>query len=191
MKRSRFLALSAFYLAAHGALAEDASSRAAADARATVQVISAIRTEVISSDRMAGEFESLAGSHQNAQSLVVGLRNAKSVRMAAAAEPEVSFTPPTQPMSFSDIHQALLLAQAHLQSKHIVSPTPAQIKAALAGGELPNAEGDITRVIGILPLYRRGMSWRAIARALQVAEPKKVAVGLAAQTTVGSPTKRM
>ena len=175
MKRFRFLALSAFYLATNGALADEAL-RSTEDSRATVQVISAIRTEVIASDRMAGEFESLAGSHQNAQSLVVGLRNAKSVRMVATAptETEVSFTPPTRPMSFSDIHQALLLAQAHLQSKHIVNPTPAQIKAALAGGDLANADGDITHVIGILPLHQRGMSWAAIARALHVTEPKKV-----------------
>ncbi len=184
MKRSRFLALSAFYLAAHGALADQALPRAANYASSTVQVISAIRTEIIASDRLAGEFEPLAGSHQNAQNLVVGLRNAKAVRIVAltAAEPEVSFTPPTRPMSFSDIHHALLLAQAHLQSKNIANPTPAQIKASLAGGELPDADGNTTTVIGILPLHRRGMSWDAIARALHVALPKKTAQVASANT---------
>ena len=177
MKRSRLLSLCALYLASHLAFAADEANRSAEDAGDTIQVITAIRTEVITSDRLAGEFESLAGSHQNAQNLVIGLRNARMIRMVAPqpAEPEVSFTPPTQPMSFSDIHHALLLAQAHLQAKNITNPTPAQIKAALAGGELPNAQGDITRVIGILPLHRRGMSWAAIARALHVSEPGKLA----------------
>jgi hypothetical protein len=139
--------------------------------------MSAIRTEVIIADQLASEFEIFAGSHQNAQNLVIGLRNAKPVKMTAAAAPniEVSFTPPTRPMSFSDIHNALLLAMAQLQSKHINSPTPAQVKASLAGGELPNADGDMTRVIGILPLHRRGMGWEEIARALRVAMPRRMA----------------
>jgi hypothetical protein len=33
----------------------------------------------------------------------------------------------------------------------------------------------MTRVIGILPLHQRGMSWEQIARALHVAPPKRVA----------------
>lgn len=151
-------------------------SDGALDISATVQIIAAIRDEVIASDRLAGEFESLAGSRQNAQNLVIGLRNAKSVKMAAqtTADADVSFTPPTRPLSFSDIHQALLLAQAHLQSKNIANPTPAQIRAALAGGELANAQGDRTRVTGILPLYLSGMSWAAIAKSLHLGKPKKV-----------------
>lgn len=190
MKRSRLLAcvsvLGALYLATHAALADDSTQRAVDDATATNDVISAIRTEVVIADKLAGEFEALAGSLKNAQNLVVGLRNAKPVKMTAPApaQLEVSFTPPTQPMSFSDIHTALSLAQAQLRSKHIDNPTPAHLKAALAGGELPNANGDMTRVIGILPLHRRGMDWEQIARVLRVAAPKRMAVIQAATRNI-------
>lgn len=177
----RFFVFNALYLATHTALAEDSNStqRAVEDAAATSDVISAIRTEVVVADRLAGEFETWAGSLQNAQNLVVGLRNAKPVKLKAGVPPapseEISFTPPTRPMSFSDIRTALSLAQAQLRSKHIDNPTPAHLKATLAGGELPNANGDMTRVIGILPLHQRGMSWEQIARALRVDAPKRMA----------------
>lgn len=181
MKRARFLALSALYLATQGALAEGAAADAASGVRDDMM---AIRAEVLVSARLAGEFEALAGSQQNAQSLIIGLRNAKPVKMTAAAPLplDVSFTPPTRPMSFADVHKALSLAQAQLQAKHIDHPTPAHLKASLAGGELPNANGEMTSVIGILPLHRRGMSWNQIARALRVAAPKRMA---AAETRTG------
>lgn len=174
MRRSRFLALSVLYLATHAALADDAT--------ATSDAIAAIRTEVVVVDKLADEFETLAGSRQNVQNLVVGLRNAKPVRMAAVtpAQTEVNFTPPTRPMSFPDIHQALSLARAQLRAKHIDNPTPAQLRASLAGGELPNANGDMTNVIGILPLHQRGMSWDQIARVLRVTTPKRMATVQAA-----------
>lgn len=179
MKRSHFLALSALYLATHSALAEESPRQQTEEITSGVEVMSAIRAEVIASDRLVEEFESLAGSHQNAQNLVIGLRNAKPVKMTptatAPAVPEVSFVPPTRPLSFVDIHKALSLAQAQLRSKRIENPTPAHLKASLAGGELPNAHGDMTRVIGILPLHQRGMSWEQIARALRVAAPKRMA----------------
>lgn len=179
MRRSRFLVLGALYVVVHTALAGNASQpQSVEDDSSAIDVISAIRTEVIVSDRIASEFESLAGSHENAQNLVVGLRNAKPVRMTATvpAPHDVSFTPPTRPMSFSDIHKALSLAQAQLKLKQIDNPTPAYLKAALAGGELPNADGEMTHVIGILPLHQRGMNWDQIARALHLAAPKRMAV---------------
>lgn len=179
MRHARLLVLSVLYLATPAAPAQDSLPRTGEGDPSTFDVISAIRDEVVDSDRIVNEFESLAGSHENAQNLVVGLRNAKLVRITMATAPthseEISFMPPTRPMSFSDIHQALSLAQARLRSKHIDKPTPAQIKASLAGGALPNADGETTNVIGILPLRRRGMSWDQIARILRLTGPKPVA----------------
>lgn len=181
VKPSRFLALGALCLAAHGVLAGEPSQAADEDAAAAVSDMAAIQSEVVTLDRIAGEFEVLAGSHKNAQNLVIGLRNAKPVKMTEPNPPpqEVTFTPPTRPMSFADVHKALALAQAQLQAKRIDKPTPSHLKASLAGGELPNASGEMTRVIGILPLHRRGMSWEQIARALRVAAPKRVAAAAA------------
>ena len=78
-------------------------------------------------------------------------------------------------MAYSDIHHALTLAQAQLAAKQIDRPTPAQLKAVLAGGELANAHGDAAKIVGILPLRKRSMSWDAIARALRVPAPGRIA----------------
>jgi hypothetical protein len=188
MKRSRFLTLSAIYLAAnvanHGAIADDtrqniqrdSQRQSANDAIAITPASPMAGAEITTSSRLAGEFATLAGSQENAEKLVAGLRNAKPVVMKTDAPLtlEVSFSPPTRPLNFSDIYKALSLAQAQLTSKNINKPTPAQLTASLTGGELPNANGDVTRVIGILPLHQRGMSWDQIARALHVALPKRV-----------------
>ncbi len=181
MKRSRFLTLSAMYLAAnlanHNAIAENTQQQAANDAVTTFTPAAPTTcAEVTASSKLADEFATLAGSQDNAEKLVVGLRNAKPVTMkeVSPVSLEVRFSPPTRPLSFADIHKALSLAQAQLKSKNIENPTPAQLKASLAGGELPNAQGDMTRVIGILPLHKRGMSWDQIARVLRVAPAKRV-----------------
>jgi hypothetical protein len=183
MKRSRFLTLSAMYLAAnfanhsaHSAMTDNTQPQAANDA-VTFTPAPKTDAEARASSKLADEFATLAGSQDNAEQLVVGLRNAKPVSMkeTSPVAVEVSFSPPTRPLSFSDVHKALSLAQAQLKSKNIENPTPAQLKASLAGGELPNAHGDMTRVIGILPLHKRGMSWDQIARVLRVAPPKRVA----------------
>ena len=190
MKRNHCLTLSAIYLMAHAAMAADLSqvgdvpppARTAQDRNddeATFDVMNAIRDEVVAADKLSSRFEILAGSHQNAQNLVAGLRNAQLVKLvdkaATGSAAEITFVPPTPPMGYGDIRQALTLAQAQLVAKHIASPTPEHLKAVLAGGQLPNASGDITRVIGILPLHKHGMSWDAIARALHVDAPARVA----------------
>jgi len=182
MKRHHYLTLSALYLVAHATLAAGTSPPgdvpatshpAAQDGNGdeeTFDVMSAIRDEVVTADKLSSRFETLAGSHQNKQNLIAGLRNAHRIKFfdtAQAAGPAagVTFLPPTKPMAYGDTRQALSLAQAHLTAKRIASPTASQLKAILAGGELPNTNGDMTRVIGILPLHKRGMSWNAIASA--------------------------
>ena len=194
MKRHHYLTLSALYLAAHASLAADvpqggldqpsphqqSTPREDAGDQDALGVMSAIRDEVIAADRLSSQFETFAGSHQNAQNLVAGLRNAHVVKLVAAmsaagTESVATFLPPTRPMAYGDIRRALTLAQAQLTSKHLTNPTPSQLKAALAGGQLPNANGDLTKVIGILPLHKRGMSWDAIARALRVDAPARMA----------------
>lgn len=133
-------------------------------------------TENALAGRLAGEFAVLAGSRENAESLVSGLHTATLVRLAAVTTSirASTFTASARPMSYPDIRKALSLAQAQLLAKHLDSPTPEQIKAALVGGELPNAQGEATRVIGILPLHQRGMTWDQIARAIRVAAPKNL-----------------
>jgi hypothetical protein len=116
---------------AHSAMTDN-TQQAANDA-VTFTPATAPKTdaELMASTKLAGEFAALAGSQDNAEKLVVGLRNAKPVHMKETSPVaiEVSFSPPTRPLSFSDVHQALSLAQAQLKSKNIKNPTPAQLKA--------------------------------------------------------------
>lgn len=140
----------------------------------TAVLLSAIRAEVVAADRIADEFQSLAGSPRNAQNLVVGMRHAQSVALADVARGNAThFKPTARPMSFADIHIALTLAQAQLKSQRIDAPTPAQIKASLAGGQLPSPSGAMVDVIGILPMHSSGMNWDQIAQALRLAPPRR------------------
>lgn len=148
----------------------------AAEEADTTAVLSAIRTEVVAADRIADEFQGLAGSPRNAQNLVVGMRNAKLVALSDSARGTAHFKPTARPMSFADIHTALSLAQAQLKSQRIDSPTPAQLKASLAGGRLTNASGEMQDVVGILPMHKRGMNWAQIAQALGLAPPRRPSV---------------
>lgn len=161
-----------------GVLVFGADAVRASDELDVINELSAIRTEVVIADRIAGEFENLAGSPVNAQNLVVGMRNAKPVALTTAgpAKKATRFEPTKRPMSFADIHIALSLAQAQLKSQRIDSPTPEQIRASLAGGQLPNANGDMQTVVGILPMHRGGMNWEEIAEALRVTAPKRASL---------------
>ena len=74
-------------------------------------------------------YTELAGSRQNATSLVAGLRDGKQVTLNSATSSE-SFTPPTGKMSYGNVDNALTLAATSLREKGITQPTPAQLEAA-------------------------------------------------------------
>ena len=74
-------------------------------------------------------YTELAGSRQNATSLVTGLRDGEQVTLTSATSSQ-SFTPPTGKMSYGNVDNALTLAAMSLQAKGIMQPTPAQLEAA-------------------------------------------------------------
>lgn len=127
--------------------------------------------------RLVSDFSGFAGSEFNARRLVAGLLQGNEITLvarAAGGRPGATtrFTPPTRPMDYSSIHVALLLAREQLARLGIARPTPAQIKAVLAGGGVAGRVEDraSTPVLlpGLLQMRAGGMSWARIADTMGV-----------------------
>jgi hypothetical protein len=88
---------------------------------------------------------------------VTALRNGTSATLTTTTTPTGSTTPvtttttvdvPTKPMGWGNVKIALALAQKTLLAAGITQPTPAQLQAALNGG-------DVTVTTGTVPRRRR------------------------------------
>ena len=101
-----------------------------------------------SQDQLIERYTSLAGSKENATSLVTGLRDGKEVTLKRGTTTE-TFTPTTGKMGYGNVDNALALAEASLQQKKISNPTPAQLEAS---------------VTEVLKLRSDGMGWGQIAK---------------------------
>jgi hypothetical protein len=102
-----------------------------------------------SQDQLIDRYSKLAGSKQNATSLVEGLREGSPVKLTKGESTE-TFTPPTGKMGFGNVDNALALAEASLREKGITNPTPAQLEAS---------------VMEILRMRADGKGWGQIAHA--------------------------
>src|SRR5262245_33657541 len=112
-------------------------------------------------DGKGAQFEPLAGSHENLASLVSGLRTSREVTLVEQTPrgPRVTtFDPPTRPMGYGNITRSLDLANRQLFSHGITDPTAAQLKAALNGGTVRTANGNV-HLDGVLRLRSEGMGW--------------------------------
>jgi hypothetical protein len=107
-------------------------------------------------EQLIERYTALAGSKENATSLVTGLRDGKTVALTEGTS-TVTFTPQTGKMGYGNIDNALALAQASLGG----SPTPTELKSVLTGGTVNNVPYD-----GILNLRASGMGWGVIAQEL-------------------------
>ncbi|MFN0317287.1 MAG: hypothetical protein ACKVQA_19875, partial [Burkholderiales bacterium] len=94
-------------------------------------------------ERIVSEYTAMAGSKENAQSLVEGLRTGREVTLASDAQ-TVTFTPPTKGMGNGNVDLALAMARASLAKIGIDNPTPSQLEAALVGGIVTTASGTHT-----------------------------------------------
>lgn len=122
---------------------------------------SALRPE----GELTEKFSTFAGSTQNAQALVDGLRNGTPITLTGSSGSITTITPSTKPMGFGNVNIALSLARQELVARGITQPTSAQIQAALTGGTIATATGSST-VTGVLTLRSQGMGWGAIANSL-------------------------
>lgn len=159
------LSITLLALASAGALADTLGSESR-----RLDSLAANQGETRVSNGIAGDFTAFAGSPENADSLVQGLRSGASISLTdPAALPGtpsgLSFTSPTRPMGYGNIFISLSLAQKQLAALGITNPTPAQLQAALTGGTVLTATGPVT-LKGILQMRADGMGWGKIANTL-------------------------
>lgn len=150
MKPARSIFLAVTFAAAFGAAGAEPLSDA--DARYV--------------ERVDGRFSHFAGSSANLESLATGLRSGSEITLAGSGETAI-FTPPTRPMGYGNITRALDFAMRDLAAAGIENPTPSEIQAALSGGTVSTATGDIT-FQGVLQLRSQGMGWGQIAHSIGV-----------------------
>ncbi|NJD35254.1 MAG: hypothetical protein FIA96_10555 [Betaproteobacteria bacterium] len=188
----RLLTVSAVYFSLCPAYAADAvAARATNPASATTTVAPA--TATIPASRIASRFEDLAGSQENAASLVAGLRSGSEITLTTADPASgVSFTPATRPMGYGNVTRALSLAQRQLAAQGIVEPTPEQLRLALNGGTTTIVDSSgATQTVqtpGVLQLRSQGMGWGQIAHQLSLSPSNRplAAAGSASTTTTTS-----
>lgn len=136
----------------------------------------ATSAEPQSESRMVSSFTDFAGSEANARSLVTGLRQGGEITLAASASGDKAatstrFTLPTRPMDYGNVRTSLTLAREQLAQLGIRQPTPAQIKAVLAGGAVTSRSTARTTPVllpGVLQMRAHGMDWNRIADSMGV-----------------------
>lgn len=124
-----------------------AQSRAAPTATATDPAA----TSAVPANKLIEKYTPLAGSEQNAKSLVTGLRDGTQVTLSSPSG-TTSFNPPTGKMGYGNVNIALALAERQLSNT--ANPTPADLQNALTNSEN-----------GVLTLRAKGMGWGEIAQA--------------------------
>src|SRR5712664_944291 len=123
----------------------------------------------VPANRLTQNYTTLAGSQDNAKSLVTGLRNGTSVTLmstSGGSSSSTSFTPPTGKMGYGNVNISLALAQAELSKLGITNPTPSQLQAALTGGSVTTSSGQSVQLSGILAMRAEGNGWGQIANSL-------------------------
>jgi hypothetical protein len=124
-------------------------------------------TSAVYLTRTETRFGGFTGSTSNTESLARGLRTGSEVTLTGSGE-KVTFTPPTKPMGYGNVTRAMDLAQRDLAAAGITEPTPAEIKIAMMGGTITQADGSTTTFDGVLKLRSEGMGWGQIAHTIGV-----------------------
>lgn len=134
--------------------------------------------------KFASDFTTFAGSQENAEALITGLRNGTPIELSGTTTTTTTtgtttqttltvIETPTKPMGFGNTYTSLSLAKAQLAQYGITEPTPEQLQAALTGGTLTTttvaADGTVlTKTVtleGILTQRADGLGWGEIAKA--------------------------
>lgn len=139
-------------------------------------------------NKLTSQFSQWAGSTENANALITGLRSGKPITLTSttttagdtsgtatggttATSTSTTFTPPTKPMGYGNIKIALSLAKTQLAQQGITQPTPQQLQTALNGGQLATGSGttaQTTNMQGVLQMRSSGMGWGQIANSMGV-----------------------
>src|SRR5919197_2180467 len=96
-------------------------------------------------DRLVNEYSTFAGSKENAQALVSGLRDGTDITLKSTTsdgkETSTTFAPQTGKMGYGNVNIALSLAKADLNKQGITNPTSEQIEGSLKNVLGARAEG--------------------------------------------------
>ncbi|MEJ2093669.1 MAG: hypothetical protein P8X93_00400 [Gammaproteobacteria bacterium] len=161
-------------------------------------------------DKLASEFEDFAGSEENADALVRGLRTGSSISLVSDdmapdgmdgmdgmdGASEVTIDNETS-YGYGNVSHILTLAEAQLSDMGIEDPTPEQIEAVLRGGDIDIGDADNPETVtleGILSLRESGMGYGEISQELglgpfgQLVAAKKRGFGFGDNSTDGDGT---
>jgi hypothetical protein len=160
-------------LLASSLLVLPAAATAQSDKAGAVTPTAAGKGKAVTPAALVERYGVLAGSPENAKSLVNGLHTKSEVVMVGPAVVEpgckfkcpttetVRFTPQTEPMGLGNVDIALALLEADLKEKQLAAPKPRHVKAGLVGEPVSNVNFE-----GILKLRASGMGWGEIAKTL-------------------------
>lgn len=125
-------------------------------------------------DRLVDRYTAFAGSKQNAEALVTGLREGTEVKLTRGGT-TATFTPPTGKMGYGNVDIALALAEASLKEKGITRPTPAQLEATVMDILKMRADGKGWGQIAQIHGYKLGEVMRADKAERAAAKPERAA----------------
>lgn len=111
------------------------------------------------------EARAIAGSRNNAEALVEGLRFGSEIVLLEQDSALVRFQPPCGPLGYGNVSIALALSRASLSAQGIAQPTMRELVDALAGREARTDRG-MPAVAGVLSLRAAGLRWGEVAQAL-------------------------
>jgi len=152
------------------------AATAQSDKAGGVNTTTAGKGGAVTEGALIERYSVLAGSPDNAKSLVKGLRSKSEVvlvgpsmaptrcmpgRTCPPATETVKFMPPTEPMGLGNVDIALALLESDLKNKNVASAKPRHIKAGLMGESVTGITFE-----GILKLRAAGMGWGEIANML-------------------------
>lgn len=138
----------------------------------TSTTTNATRTPAAST-KLSTQYAEFAGSQDNANALITGLRDDTPVTLTATTgalsfvTPSATFTPATGKLGLGEVNIALSLAKAALEKEGITNPTPTQLAAALNGGTFATTNGTVT-MTGVLAQRQDGQGWGQIAKSMGV-----------------------
>jgi hypothetical protein len=108
---------------------------------------------------LASQYAAWAGGSSNAQALVGGLREGRSITLVTSGPGRsvslAGFTP-AAPMSPAQVRSALARAQSTLNALGISRPDADQIQTALIGGEIALPGGGSRQVAGVVGVQGTG-----------------------------------
>jgi hypothetical protein len=156
------------------------AATAQSDKPAGVTPTTASKGGALTASALVERYSALAGSPENAKSLVNGLRSKTEIVLKGTGSTTpapcppiapnctpgggsstVKFMPATDPMGFGNVDVALALMEADLKAKKVTSVKPMHIKASLVGESVSGITFE-----GILKLRAAGMGWGEIAKSL-------------------------